>query len=47
MEFTDILQSISIVGYVFFGLFLAASITQVILAILNKEKARRIEKSFC
>ena len=47
MEFVDILKSISIVAYVFFGLFLAASITQVILAILNKEKARRIEKSFC
>lgn len=47
MEFVDILQSISIVSYVFLGLFLIASIAQVILAILNKEKARRIEKSFC
>ena len=47
MSFVDILTSLPIVSYIFFGLFLVASIAQVTLAALNLEKARRIEKSFC
>jgi uncharacterized membrane protein YhhN len=47
MSFIDILKSLPIVSYIFFGLFLVASIVQVILAALDLDKIRRIEKSFC
>ncbi|MCR5332423.1 MAG: lysoplasmalogenase [Bacilli bacterium] len=47
MNFVDVLKNIPIVGYVFFGLFLVASIIQVALAALDKDELRRKEKTFC
>ena len=47
MDIKEILTNLSIAGYIFFGLFLVAGITQIVLAALNKEKIRRIEKTFC
>ena len=46
MNFLDVLKAIPIVGYVFLGLFIVASIVQIILAVLEKEIARRYEKAF-
>lgn len=46
MNFTNILESIPVVGYVFLGLFILASIVQIVLATLEKEIARRYEKAF-
>ena len=47
MDLVSLLKALPIAGYVFFGLFVAASIVQIVLAALDKEKARRIEKTFC
>lgn len=47
MDIKEILTNLPIAGYIFFGLFLVAGITQIVLAALNKEKIRRIEKTFC
>lgn len=39
-------ENLNVASYVFLGLFLLASIVQLILAFLEKEKYRRIEKPF-
>lgn len=40
-------MSIPIVSYVFFGLFGGVSLTEIVLAFFEKEKARKIVKPFC
>ena len=47
MDIIETLKHIPITTYVFFGLFIAAAIVQIIFAVLEKEKLRRIEKCFC
>lgn len=47
MNFVDILSNLSVGSYICFGIFVIASIIQLVFAFLEKEKYRRIEKPFC